>query len=60
MQAEIGLQRGTYNMVPPSPGTAEEISFLLAATVNKDGNNTGLYHVMIDNGVNYGHTIGQI
>eukprot|EP00972_Heterocapsa_arctica_P096063 14171516-Heterocapsa_arctica.AAC.1 len=60
MQAELGLNRGTYNMDPPRPGTAEEISFQLAHTVNRDGSNTGLYHVMIDNGATYGQTIGQI
>eukprot|EP00972_Heterocapsa_arctica_P042329 6238507-Heterocapsa_arctica.AAC.1 len=47
-------------MEPPAAGTSEEISFQLAHTVNKDGQTTGQYHVMIDNGANYGRTIGQI
>eukprot|EP00972_Heterocapsa_arctica_P077070 11366115-Heterocapsa_arctica.AAC.1 len=60
IQAELGLCRGIYKMIPPPVGKSEEISFELAHTVNAAGQTTGAYYLVVDAGANYGRTIGQL
>eukprot|EP00972_Heterocapsa_arctica_P010883 1594331-Heterocapsa_arctica.AAC.1 len=44
----------------PRDGNSEEITFQVATTVNPNGSQTGLFHVVADSGATYGKPAGQV